>query len=128
MLRQVKHTGAAVSVSSWHAGHPATARTTRRLRDATSVIRRFELSLVEPMAHRSARGGGGIMRNHDDGLVEFAMELIEQGEDVVGALAIEITRGLIGDDNRRIRDDGSCDRDALFLTTRELARIVIRPF
>ena len=46
-------------------------------------------------------------------------------EDVVGALAIEVAGRLVGDDDRRVVDDGARDGDALLLPAGELARVVL---
>ena len=81
--------------------------------------------LVETALHTSALCGGGIVRDHEDGLAELLVELLHQREHVIGALAIEIARRLVGDDDLRVVDDRARDRDALLLTARELARIVI---
>ena len=52
------------------------------------------------------------------------VELLEQREDLVGALAIEVAGGLVGDDDGRVVDDGARDGDALLLPARELPRVV----
>ena len=47
-------------------------------------------------------------------------------EDLLGALRVEVAGRLVGDEERRVGDDGARDRDALLLSARELARIVLR--
>src|SRR4051812_43024203 len=75
-------------------------------------------------ADRRALCGGGIVRDHQDRLLEFGVELREEREDVVGALAIEIARGLVAHEDRGVVHDRARDRDALLLTAGELAREV----
>ena len=52
------------------------------------------------------------------------VELLEERQDVVRALAIEIAGGLVGDDDLRVVHDGARDRDALLLPAGELPRVV----
>ena len=61
-------------------------------------------------------GGAGIVRHHDDGLLELAVQRLEQVQDLFGALRVEVARRLVGHEDRRIGDDGPCDRDALLLS------------
>ena len=74
-----------------------------------------------------ALGGGRVVGHHHDRLAELRVQLLEQGEDVVGARAIEVARRLVGDDDRRVVDDGARDRDALLLPAGELPRVVLHP-
>src|SRR6186713_2413292 len=48
-----------------------------------------ERALVETADDLRAFGGSGIVRHHDDGLVELFVESFEQVQDLVRALAIE---------------------------------------
>src|SRR5438477_8874503 len=67
----------------------------------------------------------GIVRHHHDCLSERLVERGEQTEHVFGALAIEISRGLVGHDDLRIGDDRARDGDALLLAAGELAGSVV---
>ena len=58
-------------------------------------------------------------------LLNSRVELLEQVEDLVGALAVEIAGRLVGDDDLRVGDDGARDRHALLLAAGELARVVV---
>src|SRR6185369_2903285 len=78
------------------------------------------------MLHVSASSGPGIVRHHQDGFVEVAVEDLHQSENFFRALGIEIAGGLVGHKDRRIGDDRARDGHALFLSTGELARIVLR--
>ena len=71
-----------------------------------------------------ALGGQRIVGDHQDGLAELGVELAEQGQDVVRALAVEVAGGLVRHDDLRVVHDGARDGHALLLTTRELARVV----
>src|SRR5262245_7795870 len=62
-----------------------------------------EPALVQVVHGARALGRGRIVRDHDDGLVEFLVQLLEQLQDVVGAVAIEVARRLVGDDDLRVR-------------------------
>ena len=43
----------------------------------------------------------------------------------LGAIAVEVAGGLVGDDERRVGDDGAGDGDALLLAAGEFERIVL---
>ena len=73
-----------------------------------------------------ARRRVGIVGDHDDGFSVVAVERLEQIENFVAGLAIEIARGLVAEKQRRVRHNCACNSDALFLTARQLPRIVPR--
>src|SRR5207247_1864197 len=68
-----------------------------------------------------------VVGDHEDRLVELLVEPLHERQHVVGALAIEVAGGLVGDDDLRIVDDRARDRHALLLAARQLARIVVHP-
>ena len=72
-----------------------------------------------------ALGRVRVVRHHDDGLAVVAVERLQQVENLVAGLAIEIARGLVAQQQRRIGDDGARDADALLLAAGELTRIVL---
>jgi hypothetical protein len=72
-----------------------------------------------------ALGRARIVRDHHDRLAVIAIERVQQIENLVARLAIEIAGRLVGEDERRIRDDGAGDADTLLLAARELARVVL---
>src|ERR1051325_2840792 len=82
-----------------------------------------------PVAHlydMTAHGGGlGVMRDHDDGLVEAEVQFLEHVKDDRRVFGIEIARRLVGEDDGRARDDGARKGDALLLAARKLKRLVI---
>jgi hypothetical protein len=45
------------------------------------------------------------------------MDLMQQVQDLFARVAVQVPGGLIGDQDRRIGDDGTGDGDALLLTT-----------
>jgi len=55
------------------------------------------------------------------------MELFEQRENFIAAFAVEGTGRFVGENHRRIVDQGARDRDALLLTAGKFGRTVIRP-
>src|SRR6185503_2899766 len=66
-----------------------------------------------------------IVRHHDDRLAQVVVQPLEQPEDLLGGRAVEIAGGLVGDDQRRVRDQRTRDRDALLLPARKLVRLVV---
>jgi hypothetical protein len=69
--------------------------------------------------------GPRIVGHHEDRLVQLAVELRQQAEDLSGRFPVEVARRLVRDEQRRIADDRPRDRDALLLSPRELPRIVL---
>ena len=66
--------------------------------------------------------GARVVGHHDDRLLEGAVELAQQRQDLDRALRVEIAGRLVGDDEVRVGDDGARDRDALLLAAGELRR------
>ena len=83
-------------------------------------------ALLEVQRPPRALGGVRIVRDHHDRLAVIAVERLQQVEDLVAGLAIEIAGRLVAQQQRRVGDDGARDADALLLTARQLARIVLR--
>ena len=79
---------------------------------------------VEMVCHFCSLRRSRIVGHHHNGLFEFRVELPKKIQDVVRCLAIEIAGGLVANHNERVVHDRARDRDALFLTTRELTRVV----
>ena len=84
-----------------------------------------QLALVEVQDPAGALGGQGVVGDHDDRLVELAVELLEQLEDLAGAGAVEVAGGLVGDEQVGVGHDRPRDRHALLLAARELPGIVV---
>ncbi|MES4906617.1 MULTISPECIES: hypothetical protein [unclassified Streptomyces] len=69
-----------------------------------------------------AVGGGGdafVVGDHDQGLAGGA-QLVEEPEDVVGRGAVEVSGGLVGEDDQRLVDQGAGDGDPLPLPAGQL--------
>src|SRR6476619_1191854 len=64
------------------------------------------------------------MCDDDDGAV-LCMEGIEELEDLGGRLRVQGTGRLVREQQRRSRDERSCDGHALLLSARELGRLVV---
>src|SRR5690348_8177723 len=69
------------------------------------------------------RGHVRLVRDHDHGLALF-VEALEDREDLRARPGVEIPGGLVGQDHRRVVEEGARDGDTLLLTTRQLARLV----
>src|SRR6185503_498461 len=50
----------------------------------------------------------------------------QHSQDLLAVLAVEVARGLVGQDQLRITDDRTCHGHALLLPTRELVGLVLR--
>ena len=66
-----------------------------------------------------------IVRDHDDGLARFAVEELQDRQDLVGHGAVEVAGRLVAQQQLGVGDDGARDGDALLLPARHLARIVL---
>src|SRR5205085_8439169 len=74
----------------------------------------------------SAHGGGlRVVGDHDDGLVEAVVHLLEHVQDDGRVLGVEVARGLVGEDEGGLRDDGAGEGHALLLAAGELQRLVV---
>ena len=56
-----------------------------------------------------------IVRDHDDGLAHFNIELLQHIKYIAGGLFIEIARRFIAHQNRRVSHDRARNRNALLL-------------
>src|SRR5690606_9778028 len=54
----------------------------------------------------------------------FAVELLQQAQDLLGRLPVEVAGRLVADQQRRVGDDGARDRHALLLAARQFGRLV----
>ena len=73
-----------------------------------------------------ALGDVRLVRDHHDRHAAV-VELLEQGEDLLGDAAVEVARRLVGEEHAGVRDERPCDRDALLLAARHLGRSVPEP-
>ena len=65
-----------------------------------------------------------VMCDHDHGS-SFFMKFLQNVHDLPGGMRVQITRRLIGQNDRRCLRDGPCDRNPLLLTARHLGRSVV---
>src|SRR5579884_3139329 len=84
-----------------------------------------EHSLLQVTLHVGALGGARVMRDHNDGLAELAVEGLHQIENFLGALGVEIACRLVGHQHAGIGNDGPGDGNALLLSAGKLARIML---
>ncbi len=70
-------------------------------------------------------GGFGIVSDHENGLVELTAGVAEHVEYGVGVFGVEVTGGLVGEDNGGAVDEGAGDGDALLLSAGEFVGAVI---
>jgi hypothetical protein len=68
----------------------------------------------------------GVVSDHQDRLLQLARQLLEQVQDLVRAAAVEVSRRLVAEQERRVGHDGAGDGDALLLPARQLPRLVRR--
>jgi hypothetical protein len=66
-----------------------------------------------------------VFVRHDDDRLSFGVQLTEERQDLDRGLAVEISRGFVGEQNRRVIQNRSRDRNALPLTAGQLIRSVI---
>src|SRR5690606_22475892 len=97
-----------------------------RVMAVSSVSRRSvdQQALVKVHGAGGELGGLGVVGDHDDGLAVFAVEHLQQAEDLVGGLAVEVAGGLVADQQGGVGDQGAGDRHALLLAAGELAGLV----
>ena len=70
-------------------------------------------------------GGFFIVGDHQNRLLQFAIGEAQHLEHCFGVSGVEVTGGLVGEDDRRAGDQRAGDGDALLLTAGELRRPVI---
>jgi hypothetical protein len=66
-----------------------------------------------------------VFVRHDDDRLSFGVQLTEERQDLDRGLAVEISRGFVGEQNRWVIQNRSRDRNALPLTAGQLIRSVI---
>ncbi len=68
-------------------------------------------------------GDVGLVGDDDDG-VAAGVEIVEEGHDLVAGLGVEVSGGLVGEDDGGAVDEGAGDGDALALAAGELVGLV----
>ena len=74
-----------------------------------------------------ARGvlGQLVLVRHEDDRVAAAVQIVHQGEDLLARLRVQVSRRLVGEQDRRLVHERTRDRDALALAARHLVRPVM---
>src|SRR3974390_1676697 len=72
----------------------------------------------------SILGNVMLVRHQDDG-VALLMQAIKQRHDLDAGLRVQVSRGLVGQDDRWAIDQRASDRDSLTLTAGELVGLVV---
>ena len=100
--------------AEFHAPPPAAAfwRDFRRL---------HQDAFLQMQHHVRAGGNQRVVRDHQDGLVVFAHQFLNERHDFIGALAVKVAGGLVAEEKGGIGDDGAGDGDTLLLSAGELA-------
>src|SRR5690349_15568565 len=70
-------------------------------------------------------GGLGVMRDHQDGLLVLAVELLQQAQDFIGRGAVQIAGRFVAEQDGRIGDNGAGNAHALLLAAGHFARLVL---
>src|SRR5882724_10023302 len=68
-------------------------------------------------------GDIGLVGDYDDG-VAVGVELVEESHDLVAGLGVEVSGGLVGEDDGGAVDEGASDGDTLALASGELVGLV----
>ena len=68
-----------------------------------------------------------VMRDDDDGLVEFLVELAQQRNDLFGIFAVQVAGRFVGQNDGRVVGQCTADGDPLLLAARKLVRQVVEP-
>jgi len=69
----------------------------------------------------------GIVGHDDEGLAQVLAEPDHEVHDRLRRLLVEVTGGLVADDDGGVGHDGAGDGDSLLLAARELTRVVVVP-
>ena len=115
-----------ISPSSSSSARPASRRSSAALRrSVTGWSRTMRPSRTSTMRLRVLRDVR-LVRHEDDG-DPLLVQLLEERHHLDRRAAVEIARRLVGEQQRRLRDERARDRHALLLAARQLARLVIQP-
>ena len=108
------------------------AARSRLVRRRESASRMSSRTLMRRAVRRGCGPGGrgrgdvGVMGDEDD-RAPGRVERVEDAHHVAPGGGVEVARRLVGEDERRVRDQRAGDRDTLLLAARQLARLVVQP-
>ena len=77
--------------------------------------------------HQPGAAPDGVIRDHDDGLVQLFLQNTQQIQDFFGRFRIEVAGGFVGDDQRGIGGDGPGNAHPLLLSAGQLSGTMIQP-
>src|SRR3954464_11232890 len=86
-----------------------------------------DLSVGEEDHAARVRGRGWVVRDHHDRLPELGHGALHELEDLGARTGVEVSGGLVGEDDLGLTGQRACDRDALLLATGEPRRAVREP-
>src|SRR5688572_10674849 len=86
-----------------------------------------QLALFQVQGAAREFRGLRVVRHHHDGLAVLAVQDLQQAQDLVRRLAVEVASRLVADQQRGVRDQRACYRDALLLAAGKLLRLVTGP-
>ena len=72
-------------------------------------------------------GGNFLIVSYHDDRATGSIELLEKRHDFFTRLAVEISGGLVGEDDGRVVHERPGDRNALLLAAREFTWLVVEP-
>ena len=98
----------------------ATTSTPLRMRRARASASDDDRAVGEADDALGASGEREVVRHQDDGGARFAIERLEQLDDVRAGVAVEVAGGLVGEEHARRVAEGARDGDALLLAAGEL--------
>src|SRR5947208_15286754 len=71
------------------------------------------------------RGNNRVMRDHQNRFIVLADQLIDEGHDFIGALAVQVAGGLVAEQEGGGGNYGASDSDALLLSAGRLTGVVM---
>src|SRR5438105_5694714 len=93
-----------------------------------AVVRTVVADLAVQEPDDPPRVGGDVLFVRDEhDRVALPVQLVEERHDLGSGRGVEISGGLVGEEDARVVDESTRDRDALALPSRELARMVGHP-
>src|SRR4029453_5706037 len=93
-------------------------------RPEAAVVHEDTLVETDHRVHPALRAR--VVCDHHDGLLEGAVQLVQQGEDILRAPGVEVAGWLVRDQQVRGRHDGARAGPALLLAAEELRRAGVR--
>src|SRR6516165_559729 len=92
--------------------------------DSSHLTQRKQLALLQMTDDARVPGGARVVRHHDDGLLEIAVQAAEDVQHFLRGMRVQISRRFVSHHQGRIADDSPSDSRALFLTSGELTGVM----